>query len=1631
MKHAKHAKRVLALVLTAAMSTSALSSLPAYADTVSYSEAAPSAYGNLSATLRFDYQQQMQEVLTRNIKATLYQMPSGRKIGDIPLDTATGSSGTVGGYDFTVTAKNVDGAPMNGETWIGYYDISVPNLPTGSYRLEFTGKGYTNHSTDTISLKGYSKHVILGTADGTFALGDIDDSGKVDSSDLDSLTESLGKTDENLLDLCDLSGDGKIDIVDLAYVNHQAGMTGAAQVLNTSAIVSPDVVDTTDITVAVGSDIADMFADNGKSVTLSSAGGEDLSIPINFAAPVEMEQIEITSPDSAGALQKGTAIVETEDGETIEVKFDNTAAPGFFAMSRKSGSTTVTINLGNRVPVKKITIKVEKVEGTEDFTVIEEIKFLQDIVPDNPVAPNTKVKKVSGQPGDKMATLKWSELPNVTGYRINYGLSGEPLKDILPTEKTSAVIEGLENLIEYEFIVTPVNGDWEGIPSDPITVTPQPAEVPMPPDFLSVTELDSALRLSWGKSKNATGYRVYYKEADASAFTQAGGDLTSLQYTYTGLKNDTNYHLCVTAFNEVGESPKSKLVEGTPKAVSYEEPEGIPKDGRMERSNLESIFLTDSSNYDKNQYPTDAFKTSNVADGDYKSHWTSQSLNNGAWWKDKTINFVFKDPMEMNNIVFVPRLDDTYRNNLRLYTITVWHEGENLKGPGTVVAKELKIRNTPSMTGFATLPFPLEGNIKKIAVKIEQEAYRAVSLSEIIFFNYDPTKDLANAITNLFADELHTRLADGVTADTINSLKTRLDKEESYYLNVKTMRDELALAEALLDALIANVAGSRMIDGIESRDGNAPGNSGQGGSTLQPLGVAAFPENEITVYASGIPEGASVQLMASQHYAEASTWLKGLGKLENGRNIFIIPKIGNGVAPRGGSLYLTYAGKNPDQIKLHIRRSTKTPLLQLSDWDQLSEESRKARIGAYVDDLTAYIPTIPNSNIENRPVNSTEISMPHVLLSIPATQVNKVLASDRDESIQNLYNNVLAWEQLMEIACKVQGIDDNSQMQVRQNIRYMQMFAGAFMYAAGSHIGIGYGSCTGVVSGRPTDENTPGSDGNGLFGWGIGHEVGHNMDKLGKAEITNNIYSIILETYDGKENTLRSRLEDGMYTPIFEKTAAAYPGASNDVFVQLGMYWQLHLAYDDGANPLDFYNRFFKEWKAGGINGAYSYDEKVAVTASKIANRDLSDFFYRWGMRLGEDARAEMTALPKEDRALWYLNDESRRYRLAGKPAGSGETTASAVMDADNEKQVNLIFSSTADQDTIQGFDIQRDGKSVAFVTSGDKYKDIIGSANNRTFRYTVQAYDKLGNAVGAPADAGEVRVAYDKTIDPNEYELTRADDGTITAVFKESMAVSGIKVENVGDTGTYQVTVKNTSDAAFVVAKDGDFSKNEAASNKDYYVSYFNKPGAPASDTRIWTYDAEVITLSDIPADAQVSFISYAGDNIAFGEDVIMGRLKNDYSYGTTDGIETIKAGTLVVTGSYRGDPIFNLINLEGEYTSYKIDEKGEQSPTSVQRVMPGEILMFAEIPADGEVSDISDGFFLFVPDLQNEAELQPGESHCDAESLLPARIRAVLYRTDDPYDPENKRETSTTLWIGTPSADSLPEIIFEGVSE
>ena len=1655
--------RILSALLAASLAWGTLT--PAYAAAEpsppsaapAEAETAAPVLGSLTAALRLDYAQPLTALEARQVKVQLSS--GGGSLGELPLWDASAAS--LGDYPASLTLKNADGG-QDDTGWPKYLELTVSSLPQGTYTLTFSGQGYQSFSQQ-VELDTHNGYLALGTGDGTFALGDVNADGIVDEADQELLAKNLASTASEALAVYDLNGDGKIDVIDLAYINGNLGVTGEALTAQ-GAILAPPVdlasaeqsLADSGVTVTGGS-LSQLFSAEAGGVTLSGSGSS-LELPIPFAQGVDMSRMTLTSPQSGG-VEAGVVTVEYEDGETEELPFDAALPADIYAMGRADGSRTITIDLGRREPVKKITIRVERTEN--GAVSLESVQFLKDIIPETPSAANRLVTGLRAEAGDGSVALKWRELPNVTGYRVSYwleGAQGSPLT--MEVDRPSATVTGLENLKKYFFQVTPVAQGWEGSPCGPVEAVPQPAQKPDAPDMVSITELDGALGVSWKASKSATYYEVYYKEKDAAGdYRQAGGMIKATGTTITGLTNGVTYSVYVIAGNDIGSSQPSRISEGTPKAVDYDAPQGLPKEGLVDRSKIKEIRLAAPKNYAANQYTEAApFTPENMIDGDYRTHWTAAN-----WHGNEHVITTFTEPVDLQAVLWVPRLDGNYPKWLRAYSIQVWYEGEDLTKNGHLIVPDpqrggvdnntdtgnnggyvqtwpnIPNRSAIPTSRFAVLPLGVEKKVVQISVAVEQADYNLVSCSEIKFMEYDPAHCLPEEIAALFANDLRTALKPGVDAGKIDGLKARLDSDEKYYyLDIATLTDELALAKELL----AGSTSGSLLEGVQSRSGEADGQKySQGGSVLQPLGAAGLANGEFTVYAQGIPQGGVLTLYASQFNAEASAWLSSMGTVENGRNTLKAPKIGSQNTQRGGSLYFTYSGPNPEQVKLHVRRALKIPVLELSGWYGMTEPARRGAISDYLTALDAFVQKtgVNDSNKTTSALNVTEISTPTMLLSLPALAVKNSTTATGDARVQALYDSVLAWEDLMHICKTTQGIDNTYQsndMQTRQNIRCMQMFSGAFMYAAGSHIGIGYGSCAGMAGGKPVSATGAGKA-NNLFGWGIAHEIGHNMDKLGRAEITNNIYSLMAQTYDGQANTLPSRLElSGKYPAIFQKTAEGYPGESNNVFVQLGMYWQLHLAYDSAEKPLDFYNRLFKAWKAGaytqGLSGL-SYDEKFALTASGTANANLTEFFTRWGMKLSDPVKAKLAAYPAEPRALWYLSDQSRRERLNGTGAGSVNQLVGARLKEGTVNQVE-IHTATREAKNIQGYEILRDGKPIAFVTpdnvkNGLLYTDEIGSGNHLAFTYSVKTYDLLGNLIDT-ASAGQVRVAYDKTVPADQYDLTVT--GT-TAVFtlKEETPVSGVKLVNTKpQSGGFTVTVVD-KEGKETLARSGDYGDSQSADDPQSYVTYLNRPGADSASGTIWTYDAKTVTITGLPAGISpenIQLISYAGDDVGFWQDEggFAGTLTADYDCG---GGNVLKAGTLVIVGTYRGDPYYSSIRLKGRFTSTKttVDENGQETVEATEEVrdMDGDLYLFSYVPEDKKVSDISDGLFLFVPNVQREAELQEA-THCDGVNLLPSEIMAELYRLDDPNAPETSGRllTASTLWVNSPGGQDLPQI-------
>ncbi len=1574
-------KKRLAYVLACSL---LLSQLPA--TTFAATSEGISGKGNLEVTLNLDYP--IVDYSGLGLKAVL--LKDGKVVQEMPLNSQVRAAEGDSSY------------------------VVFEDLPLGTYQVRLMGEGYKTYTSEDIELVKTEKHLVVNAGNNTFTVGDVNSDGKIDHIDLTQLEAALGTSDLSY----DLNGDKVVDVEDLAQLYWSQTATGEASIYNTKMILSKvldeaavevEFKDVNGSNVTVSGEIHSLFdGDDTTTVELYNSvpitEEAPIKIPVSFTEKMNVSEISITAP-AESAPTAGYVVYEDTNGEIVRQAFTSVETYALAARTgRSSANKVVKINLGKQVPIQKLTIEVTETSKENGLLAsISKIEFLEDVV-DNAINQELGlIKGFTGKAQDKGVSLSWNQTSNVTGYKVHYGTEPGVYEETHYTGTNNITIEGLENFTPYYFAVQAVNGDWEGPLSNEITLTPEPQQKPSAPTEVNVGSFDKAIKVSFRIGKEATGANLYYKKVTDREYTKVEDVKSGAMLK--NLENDTEYMIYVTATNNAGESSPSAVVKAVPVAEEIIIPE-IPTVGRIDNSHITEITLLDNNNVDMKFYP-EGFNITNIIDGDFNTHWTA-----ATYQRTRGFSATFDDSYEMDYVAVVPRLDsdlDRYEGTRKYwhypndYLIKIW---ETLDSEPKTVISRTKIPNI-GKDGLMILPFE-KTKVAKIEVQLfEWDGAGNMSLSEVMFYEY---QDMIERIENIFANGTFTAVKEGVTVEEIESLIAQLDALEGAVLWVDKaiLREELVAAKEILTAGTPSNLGE-MVEVVQIRQkatAQSQNFAAGGLSDLQAAGVMAYANDEILVYVDAPAGGSMPELVVSQFYGDG-TWSKTIS-LKQGRNVIQVPQLVHYNGDKGGPLYLRYTGNEQDATTVRIVHAKKIPTLELTSLED--EATVKAAVTAYVRELTAYVATLDLSNKTKNPANSTELGTDKVLLSLPAEEVYNGLTSgiegDLAAQAERLYESLMTWDANMKLHYDILGLTEEATEAkhryplTRMNVRYMPMNNGVFMYAAGDHIGIQYSSGAALVKGDRSAES-------GYFGWGINHEIGHiiNDSKFIVGETTNNIFALFAQTINGG----KSRLETSdIYTDVYKKVVSKNTGFASNVFVNLGMFWQLHLAYDDSNTSVeagDFYPTLHRLSRDLNLQGLDVQNYFIRL-ASDAAQKDLTPFFERWGLHISDETYTYTSKYEKETRALYYLNDEAMRYRLEGKAGmaeGSTVSVDAAIGEDANDKVVTLTMTSDIEDEDILGYEIYRDGELIAFTTESTYVDEI--SANNVTHTYSVVAYDKLLNTTDK-AYTEEVYIAAEGTLAKSEYTIERTTASSLQIVLPAAPEVVGLKFTDVtSGVGTdYTVEVSQNGED-WAQAKQSQLKEGTT-------LIYFNKPGMGEEDDRIWTYDAMYIRITSEAiedlSDAQIDVLAYPGDGVYFIEDAI-GFLGHDYDFGSG----TIEEGTLVVMGTYRGHPVYSKIVLSAEYVNEKdfdvAERPGYDNKTNVEAV-EGELYMLAELPEDEEVSKVGNGIWIFVPKAQT----------------LPAQIKANMFRTDAGTSVEGGRLVSDTKWQIVPSKEDMPIIEF-----
>ena len=223
------------------------------------------------------------------------------------------------------------------------------------------------------------------------------------------------------------------------------------------------------------------------------------------------------------------------------------AASGDFTLANKSQA----INKGGNQYVSTSfdyagNPRVDVITGIVDVGAYESVR------PNGPIPLDAPVLAVSGKTGTTL-TVSWDAVPNALRYSFSYRLAGTTnWTSVNVGTNLSHTISGLTTNADYELQLKAIaDGEmYKSVYSGIVVGSPSDGAAPLDAPVLSVAgKTDTTISVYWDAVENAEGYRVSYKLATASSWTN-GDVVTKTSSLITGLRPNVNYDLRLEAIGD-------------------------------------------------------------------------------------------------------------------------------------------------------------------------------------------------------------------------------------------------------------------------------------------------------------------------------------------------------------------------------------------------------------------------------------------------------------------------------------------------------------------------------------------------------------------------------------------------------------------------------------------------------------------------------------------------------------------------------------------------------------------------------------------------------------------------------------------------------------------------------------------------------------------------------------------------------------------------------------------------------------------------------------------------------------------------------------------------------------------------
>ena len=808
-------------------------------------------------------------------------------------------------------------------------------------------------------------------------------------------------------------------------------------------------------------------------------------------------------------------------------------------------------------------------------------------------------------------------------------------------------------------------------------------------------------------------------------------------------------------YNELKESidnakivVENKTIEATKanmSKVDYNENDEYNKLYRISSDKIKSIKTNGG------QYASQ--KIENAIDGDLSTYWETGSLNGGSFTNEVEVEF--NDIVKFDRLVYGSRQSDLkgFATEVEIYGTTT-SKGDTYQLIAT--------GSYNKVSGLVEAKFN-ETEFKRIKFKFKKSDQNSATLNEIMFYKSD---EVWNSVDSLFTDGTMSAISDKFNG--LNEISALEETAKTHPLYESKFKEIIDLAKEVLNNPV-----QQDVMELEMRGNSVAETNNRkmwGFQDWQVTGMSAVAGDVITVYVDvedGEPTPTLLYRQAATQHGGATTF-----QLKKGKNVITIPTVdatSNGILSgtiQGGELFFTnYSSDSQTRApKVRIEGAKKYPIFVLGKSDETE----------VMKELEAYV-----AKIKENPSTTPNVFAVSGEKSLGLVQATYALDWYTKNNKTPKYT-AERWDQIVREAMGFWGFDGSSEINSDYNFRIMPMMknltGGVFMNAHAGIIGI-----------RPGNQNCiVGAD----VGWGTMHELGHNFDTTGRAiaEVTNNIMPLFFGAkYEGTTRLTKFDVWSRIYPKVGlddYSNNALYNVEDTTDLAQITPLWQLYL-YDN-----TFYGKFEQQFRANNYGNKTREDiyKSWVVAASDAMKLDLTEFFERHGIRLSDEAKAEISAkYQKPDKKIYYINDKAINY------TGNGftEDVNVSVKTVGSNGNVKLVFSiDEANKNNLLGYEIRKDGKYIGFAYN-DSFVDTSSNLDDDAV-YTVTPYDIKLNAIDEiEVGALQPTISVNPVITIGLGEEFNAKSYIVAKDMKGNSIVNSVKVEsnvNTSRTGEYEV---------------------------------------------------------------------------------------------------------------------------------------------------------------------------------------------------------------------------------------------------